>query len=131
MKAYAKIKEMLERELESLSHKTEMTQSNLDYIDKITHSIKSIDTIMAMEGYSEEYSEEYRRPYNYRNGSGMGGNMGGYNGSSQTRAMGRRTGGYSGESSKDEIITELRGLMYDAPEHMKNRLRDFISEIER
>lgn len=40
-------------------------------------------------------------------------------------------GGYSGESSKDEIITELRGLMYDAPEHMKNRLRDFISEIER
>lgn len=39
--------------------KEELSKSSLDTIDKLTHSIKSIDTILAMAGYSKDNS--YKR----------------------------------------------------------------------
>ena len=54
------LKEMLVAELEKLTKKGGLSAGSLDAVDKLTHSIKSIDTILAMEGYSgDDYS--YRR----------------------------------------------------------------------
>ena len=50
MHTLKKIREMLMVNLTDATEKP-MTTSNLDVIDKLTHSIKSIDTIMAMHGY--------------------------------------------------------------------------------
>lgn len=45
-----KLRDMLEKELYAITDKGELSAGSLDIIDKLTHSIKSIDTIMAMEG---------------------------------------------------------------------------------
>ena len=49
------IKNMLCDELDDIAKHGELTPQTLDMIDKLTHSIKSIDTIEAMKesGYSE------------------------------------------------------------------------------
>ena len=51
---YNELKEMLRDELDKVVKKGELTSGSLDVIDKITHSIKSIETIMAMNGYSNK-----------------------------------------------------------------------------
>lgn len=57
------LRKMLERELEKITKKGELSAGSLDVVDKITHSIKSIDTIMAMEdaGYSNNTRGSYAR----------------------------------------------------------------------
>lgn len=55
MSDFRKLRDMLCKELDEIIHKGEMTSGSLDVIDKLTHSIKSIDTIMAMQGtYSKK-----------------------------------------------------------------------------
>lgn len=55
------LREMLCDELEKITKAGKITSGSLDLVDKLTHSIKSIDTIMAMEesGYSNNYSRSY------------------------------------------------------------------------
>lgn len=57
------IRNMLCDELDDIVKHGEMTPQTLDMIDKLTHSIKSIDTIEAMKesGYSKDYSERRGR----------------------------------------------------------------------
>ena len=65
------LEEILCSELEQLYEKVkheQLTSSSLDMIDKLSHSIKSIDTILAMKGYTSDNSRSYR---NY-NRDGMG-----------------------------------------------------------
>ena len=52
------LREMLVKELDKIQRKGELSAGSLDIVDKLTHSIKSIDTIMAMEdaGYAHDYS---------------------------------------------------------------------------
>ena len=66
MNAMIKARDMLCKELESIVRDGALTNDRLTLIDKITHSIKSIDTIQAMEdsGYSRDYS--YPRGHSYR-----------------------------------------------------------------
>ena len=60
------IRDMLCEELDNIAEQGEITTNSLDIIDKLTHSIKSIDTIMAMEeanygGYRRgSYSKGHR-----------------------------------------------------------------------
>ena len=49
------LKEMLCDELEEITSEGKLTAGDLDTVDKLTHSIKSIETIMAMGGYSNTY----------------------------------------------------------------------------
>lgn len=44
-----KLRDMLCDELDEITRKGELSDRSLDEIDKLTHSIKSIDAIMAME----------------------------------------------------------------------------------
>ena len=69
MKAMEELRDMLCEELENITEQGEITTGSLEIIDKLTHSIKSIDTIMAMEesGYSNDYRySRYDNSYNDR-----------------------------------------------------------------
>lgn len=51
---YRELKDMLCRELEEITRKGELTAGSLETVDKLTHSIKSIETILAMHGETSE-----------------------------------------------------------------------------
>ena len=112
------LREMLCEELDKITKKGELSAGSLDVIDKLTHSIKSIDTILAMEdaGYS---SDDYSmRGNSYARGRGSNArrdSMGRY--SSDNYSM---RGGRSGE----------RGRNYSYDDEMNN-LREQLEDMER
>ena len=85
MKHIDKLRDMLCDELDEITAKGKLTVDSLDAIDMITHSIKSIDTILAME--EAEYNRGYsgRRYYDHSYGRGR---------SARRDNMGRRTDGH-------------------------------------
>ncbi len=137
MKSYEKIKEMLCEELETIAKKGELTAGSLDTVDKLTHAIKSIETIIAMneyndDGYSNRGSYESRngssnaRRYT-RDGSMDGGNSYAGYGNVRRDSMGR----YSRDEATDEIINRLHDIMNDTPnEQAKQEIRKLISKME-
>ena len=121
MKSYEKIKEMLCEELEKKNKKGELTAGSLDTVDKLTHAIKSLETIIAMNKYSEDgYSN--RGSYESRNGNSYAryGNV-------RRDSMGR----YSRDEANEEIINRLHEVMNDAPnEQTKQEIRKLINKME-
>ena len=121
--AYYDLKDMLCRELEQVANKGELSAGELDVVDKLTHSIKSIETIMAMEdsGYSNDgmqsgnsYARKrdsrgrYSRDYYSRDGRNMG---------------------YS-RDSKTRMIEQLEDLMHEAEtDTEKDLLRNCINQM--
>lgn len=131
MEAYYDLKKTLCKELEKVAEKKEMSAGDLDVIDKLTHSIKSLLTIMAMEegGYSNEGGNS-----GARGRSGMGRyNDGGYSGRSYEDGYSGRRYNESGRRSRDSyLMGEIERLMNEAsmPEEREvlqsavNRLRN-------
>lgn len=114
-----------------------MTPGDVEYIDKLTHSFKSIKAVMAMMEEEGGYSGESSYDGSYR-GSYRGGSYRGYSGEG-SYARGRRNaprdsmGRYSGERgySRDGLADELRGMMQDAPDDQtRKEFERFISRIE-
>lgn len=106
---YHDLKEMLCDELEKITRKGELTAGSLETVDKLTHSIKSIETIVAMHesGYSNKYPH--------------------YEHSEKRDAMGR----YSRDDARDSMIHELREIMHKSPDdHTRKRFQSFIRELE-
>lgn len=99
---YKKLKNMLCEELEELVEKGELNTSNLDCVDKLTHSIKSLDTIMAME--DSECDDEY-----------------GYSGS---RYRDSRYNGRSYSRRYDEGYSGRRHNREDGKSYMINRIAE-------
>lgn len=109
------LREMLCEELDKITKKGELSAGSLDVVDKLTHSIKSIDTIIAMEdaGYS---SDDYSmRGNSYARGRGSNArrdSMGRY--SSDNYSM---RGGRSGERGRnysyDDEMADLREQLED------------------
>lgn len=129
MHAYHKLKEMLCKELEEIVNKGELTAGSLETIDKLTHSIKSLETIMAMEeaGYSNEggYSGYGNSGARRRDSMGRyadGGSYGSYyrDGGMDEGYSGRRySEGYSGrrysrDEGKSQMIQQMEMLMENA-----------------
>lgn len=133
------LKEMLCEELDKIAKKGELSAGSLDVVDKLTHSIKSIATIMAMEeaqddgGYSGargrgsnarrdsmgRYSREGR---SYAGGSYAGGR------GSQSYARG---GGYSRDDAMEELAEQLRELeMNVGDEQSRHMIQKWIKQIE-
>ena len=131
MEYYQKLKKMLCKELEEVVEGGKLSSGNLDMVDKITHSIKSLDTIMAMEdaGYSRENGYSGRRDSMGRymdagpNNGGMsnGGSYARYNDGSYARYNdGMEQSGYSGRRySRDEgkanMMSQLQQMIGEAP----------------
>lgn len=109
METMKKLCKLLEKHLEKMTDYFEQQGKieavDLDYLDKLTHSIKSIKTTMAMEGYGEEGRSERRG----------------------RDSMGRYTSGDSGEGGMSErwyLRSWDDGSSYGAD--VKRHLREMI-----
>lgn len=124
LKTYHDLKEMLCEELDEITRKGELTAGSLDTVDKLTHSIKSLEAIIAMNEAAErgesEYYPHWMRSYENDRTARRGRSY-----AQRRDAMGR----YSRDD--DGMIEELRELMQNAPdEHTRKRFQSFIRELE-
>ena len=107
-----------------------LSAGDVDFVDKLTHTLKSLKTTIAMVEAEDGESGRYMPHGMYGNNSYNGG----YNGNSYRRgrdSMGRYTS-RRGYSYDDGMIEELRSLMESAPdERTKSEFRQFISKIEK
>lgn len=100
------LRDMLCEELEKFTDVDKLSASHIELVDKLTHSIKSIDTIMAMDGYS---SENYSRD-NYSSARGRRrDSRGRYSGT----VYGRYSHDYSGDTKEtiekiEQMLDELK-----------------------
>lgn len=123
--------ETLSREIGEANEKIrsaggKLSAGDLDYIDKLTHALKSVKATIGMmedEGYSSN-------PY-------MGGSYGDMNRGSYRRSYAQKRdsmGRYSrerGYSRDNGMVEELRELMQDAPdERTRQEFQRFITKIE-
>lgn len=141
MHSLEKIRDMLMEELNSCAKKDSLSVSSLDTIDKLTHAIKSIDTITAMEesGYSNDYSgRSYARGGNssYARRSSRGRSRNAYDemaygrggGSGRSYRSGR---GYSRDEAKDELVSQLREISMNTPDdESKQMIEEWIMQAE-
>lgn len=134
-KALGKIREMVCDELDNIAKRGELSPGSLEALDKLTHTLKSIVTVEAMEDYSDGTS------YDGANGGGMSGARG-RTGNVRRDSMGRysRDGGrrwrdehgmsYDGARSElMEHVDELMGMASDEP--TKQMIRRFKAELEK
>lgn len=134
MKTYYEIKDMICEELDRQAQKGKINSpSELDVLDKLTHSLKSIATIIAMEEAEDgEYSERGGRGGNsYRYSRRDGGDRGRTN--ARRDSMGRysRADGYSMDGGKADMIEQMRMMMNSAPdERTRARYQDMIRDME-
>lgn len=121
---YKHTKEMLEHALEDVAAKGEITSSNLDIIHKLVSSIKSLDTIEAMEKSSYENNSFDSRPSrNYDYGYDR---MNNRSYARKRDSMGR----YSRDDEKNEIVAELHELKARVSDpETKRKLTDMIEEL--
>lgn len=132
------LREMLCKELDELTRKGELSAGSLDTVDKLTHSIKSIDTIVAMQGgsfddcYDDESSYARGRTGNIRRDS-MGRysrNMGHNYSRKYQDLRGENRGGYSMDGAKEDIIEQLHEILDEAPnEHIRGAIHNLINKI--
>lgn len=132
------LKEMLCDELEKIVEKGELTAGSLETIDKLTHSIKSVSTIMAME--DSEYSNDDGMTYrgnSYRGGSyaqrrdsrGRYSREGRMSRNSYAR-NGRRSG-YSRDDETEKMVEKLERMMEKTTDkNAKEAIQEAISAIE-
>ena len=106
------LKDMLCEELDRIAMQGELTAGSLETIDKLTHSIKSIDTIMAMEdsGYSR---------YDGRTYGGM-----------SRRKTGRNSYRYSRDDGREKMIERLEDMMNEAKDsQVRAAIQEAIHQI--
>lgn len=128
MHALEELKEMLMEELEKCSKKGELSAGSLEVIDKLAHAVKSIDTIMAMEGYSEDSG-------NYGEYNDRGGNYGarGRGRNAQRDSRGRYADGYGGyregrmyrryrDDAREDLVEQLKEMEMDAKDEESRRM---------
>lgn len=142
------------RELDDANEKIrkaggKLSAGDVDYIDKLTHALKSIKTTVAMMESEDEggYSGNYMMPrygYTYADGNrggNRGGNMGvrsnrsSYRGNSYAQrrdSMGLYSReGYSYDDGIKEIVEEMRGMMDDLPEEKRREVQRFVDKMDR
>lgn len=131
MKELYEAKETVGNEIGDLNKKIrnnggQITGADVDMLDKLTHSMKSLATTCAMlEAEEEGYSGHYMpMPYGYsrngngysRNGNDHSGNGGGY-----SRRYGRESRDGYGYSGKGDMTDQLRQMMDEAPDDLTRR----------
>ena len=133
----------------NLSAAKDMSVSDIEIINKLTHALKSVKTTIAMMEAQEEEGGMSRRyyPMSYEGGmsgrrmsrdggsydDGGGSYDGSYDGGMSNRrgrspSTGRyvsREGGYSGHDSLEDIMEDIR----DMPEGEKKRLKQMLERM--
>ena len=142
--------ETISRELKEANSKIrsaggKLSAGDVDYVDKLTHALKSIKTTIAMmeaEGDEGGYSGNYMMPrygYAYADGRGMiradgyGGMSNAGRRNAKRDSMGRysREGGYSYADSMDSLLDEMRGMMDSMPDEKRREVERFINKMDR
>lgn len=124
------LREMLCEELENVTaQRGSLSTDKLKIIDMLTHSIKSIDTIIAMEeaGYSRDYS--YRSYDSYEGRSNEGRSNEGRSNRSYARNRGRysREEGYSGD---DRLMQRLEEMLHESgSEKEREMIKRFMEQM--
>ena len=99
-----------------------LTAGDVDYIDKLTHTLKSVKATIAMMEDEDGYSNRaypMNGSYRYRGGS--------YRDGSRDR-MGRYSNRYS---RAGDLADQLHNLMHDAPnESIKREMQKLAEKIE-
>ena len=94
------LKEKLCKELEEYADKTEFSPTDLQNIDWMSHTVKSLATTLAMEGYSRDYEPDHSYDMRTRD------DMGRY---SRTYPMRNYSNGYSyGADSMMQSLKDMR-----------------------
>ena len=141
---YEDLKELCERiskEIadanEKLRQQDSMNGGDIEYLDKLTHTLKSIKTTMAMmDADGGEYSRGYRDGHGYNDGYGDGndgygrddyGNDG-YGRRYEARGRGRyaRRDSMGRYADSGDMVKQLESLMESAPD---DRTRQEIQKI--
>ena len=129
MKELYDLKDLLCEELKQYGKKGDLTAGSLDVVDKLSHALKSVETIIAMEEADDSYSERYGGPYYYRNMRGSS-YARGRRGTARRDSMGR----YSRDDysmDNDEMVEQLRGIMEEAPnEQVRSEIHRVVKKIE-
>ena len=102
-----------------------LTASSLDYIDKLTHSIKSVVTAKAMLGSSRD---SYRMSRDYSNADSYYDSRDSYDPHDSYRgrdAMGRYT------RDSRQMIEEMNRIKKDIPQDMQYEFDKFIQRVEK
>lgn len=129
----------------------ELSSGDVEYLDKLTHALKSVKTTIAMMEADEGYSGWYMPRYAYEGNNPSTG--GGQSNSNRSYARGRgrnarrdsmgryssarggrgysREDGYSYDENMDNIIEDIRGMMDDLPEDKKRKVEKLVNELEK
>lgn len=107
MDFYYDLKKMLCKELEEVSRQKELSAGDLEVVDKLTHSIKSLVTIMAMEEGGYSYNDGY-------SGTRRRDSMGRYADSGRYYDDGYSGRRYSRDEGKSYMLRQFEKLMGDA-----------------
>lgn len=103
-----------------------LSAGDVEYLDKLTHMLKSIKTTIAMMEADEdgEYSHNWQMPYNRSYARGR---------NTRRDGMGRysRTGGYSYADGMEELLSEMRNMMGELPEDKRREVQRFVDKMER
>lgn len=126
------LREMLCEELDKITKKGELSAGSLDVVDKLTHSIKSIDTIIAMEdaGYS---SDDYSmRGNSYARGRGSNAkrdSMGRYSNDNYSMRGGKRRN-YSYDDEMNNLRDQLEDMEHMAKdEESKRMIKQWMKQL--
>lgn len=112
--------------------KNGMSSGDLETIEKLTHSLKSVKGVIAMTEGEEGYSGYY--PYmggSYRNGGSY--NDGGSYARGRMNARRDSMGRYSGERgySRNDLADKMRELMEEAPDdRTRQEIRRLVEKME-
>ena len=138
------LRDNLMDELEKFADKP-LTEQSLEYVDKLAHAIKCIDTVSAMERAEQDggYSgRTYRDSYSgrmYRDGYSGDGISGrryyytqrdnGMSGMRRRDSMGRYADGYSHDEAKDRLMGEMEHMMGDVSPEAQHAIRKAINAL--
>ena len=126
------LKRMLEKELDKFADKGELSAGSLDVVDKLTHALKSISTIIAMKEYSED-------DYSTRGGRSYASPSRGRGSNARRDSMGRYSSRYDYDSdrmySRNDAKHELLEHLYDLESmakdsETKHMIKKFIKQAE-
>lgn len=135
------LRENLMDELEKFADKP-LTEQSLEYVDKLAHAIKCIDTVSAMERAEQDggYSgRTYRDSYSgrmYRDEDGMSGRRyyytqrdNGVSGRRRRDSLGRYADGYSHDEAKDRLMGEMEGMMGNVSPEAQDAIRRAMNAL--
>ena len=142
------LRDNLMDELEKFADKP-LNEQSLEIVDKLSHAIKCIDTVVAMEQQESRESRGYSGR-SYRDGGGMSGRRyrddysedgmsgrrsyysqreGGMSGRRRRDSMGRYADGYSQDEAKDKLMSEMENMMGEVSPEAQHAIRKAVNAL--